>query len=108
MMVRNSMLVLAAALGLAACAEEPKPVAVAPTAAASMAASAGSQYDKPGFWTKPHDGRLWVFRAGSKELAEFQKSGEPARQVTRIGAGPNGMTLKSSDAAVIDAYVAAK
>ena len=105
MMVRNSMLVLAAALGLAACAEDPKPVAVAPTAAM---APAGSQYDKPGFWTKPHDGRLWVFRAGSKELAEFQKSGEPARQVTRIGAGPNGMTLKSSDAAVIDAYIAAK
>lgn len=105
MMVRNSMLVLAAALGLAACAEEPKPVAVAPAAAA---ASAGSQYDKPGFWTKAHDGRLWVFRAGSKDLAAFQKSGEPARQVTRIGAGPNGMTLKSSDAAVIDAYVAAK
>jgi len=44
----------------------------------------------------------------SKELEEFKKQGEPAKQVTRIGAGPNGMTIRSSDASVIDAYLAAK
>lgn len=65
-------------------------------------------YDKPGFKTKVDDGRLWVFREGSKELAEFEKSGEPAKMVTRIGAGPNGMTIRSDDASTIDAYLSAK
>ncbi|HEX6211302.1 MAG TPA: hypothetical protein VF136_11030 [Methylomirabilota bacterium] len=63
---------------------------------------------KPGFYTQVKDGRLWVFRDGSKELAEFKQHGEPAKQVTRIGGGPNGMTIKSSDAKVIDEYLAAK
>ncbi|BBK40242.1 hypothetical protein STVA_02620 [Allostella vacuolata] len=99
------MIVAMAVLGLAACADDQRPAtAMAPAASAQ----AGSQYDKPGFWTKVEHGRLWVFRAGSKELEAFQKSGEPARQVTRIGAGPGGMTIKSSDASVIDGYIAAK
>ena len=64
-----------------------------------------SPYDKPGFSTMVEDGRLWVFKSGSKELADFQKKGEPAKQVTRIAAGPNRMTLKSTDSATIDAYI---
>ena len=36
--------------------------ATAPTAAS---------YAKPGFVTEVRDGRLWVFRAGSKDLEEF-------------------------------------
>ena len=63
---------------------------------------------KPGFYTEVRDGRLWVFKDGSKELDEFKKQGEPAHQVTRVGVGPKGMTVKSSDAAVIDEYLAAK
>jgi hypothetical protein len=63
---------------------------------------------KPGFYTEVKDGRLWVFREGSKELAEFKKSGEPAQQVTRVGAGPKGMTIKGPDAKTIDDYLAAK
>jgi hypothetical protein len=70
--------------------------------------STGSSLSKPGFYTEVRDGRLWVFRDGSKELEEFKKAGEPAHQVTRIGVGPNGMTIKSSDAQVIDDYLAAK
>jgi hypothetical protein len=54
------------------------------------------------------DGRLWVFREGSKELEEFKKQGEPAHQVTRVGAGPKGMTIKSADAKVIEDYLAAE
>jgi hypothetical protein len=38
----------------------------------------------------------------------FKKHGEPAHQVTRVGSGPNGMTIKSSSAAVIDDYLCAK
>lgn len=63
---------------------------------------------KPGFYTEIRDNRLWVFREGFKEIEEFKKTGEPAHQTTRIGAGPNGMTIKSSDGKVIDEYLAAK
>jgi hypothetical protein len=79
---------------------------VATLGCASTQSSAS--FSKPGFYTEVKDGRLWVLRDGSKDLAEFKKDGELARQVTRIGAGPNGMTIKSSDAEVIDAYLAAK
>jgi hypothetical protein len=67
-----------------------------------------ASYDKPGFVTEVHDGRLWVFRKDAKELAEFKKNGELGKQVTRVGAGPNKMTMKGPDAETIDAYLAAK
>lgn len=65
-------------------------------------------YAKPGFYTKVVDNRLWVFKPNSKELTEFEQHGEPAKSVSRIGAGPNGMTIRSGDAATIDAYLVAK
>jgi hypothetical protein len=65
-------------------------------------------YDKPGFVTAVKDGRLWVFRAGSNDLEEFQKYGELTKSVTRIGAGPNRMTIRAADAKDIDDYLAAK
>jgi len=71
-------------------------------------AQSSTSFSKPGFYTEVKDGRLWVLREGSKDLTEFKKDGELAKQVTRIGAGPNGMTIKSSDAQVIDDYLAAK
>lgn len=61
-----------------------------------------------GFVTEVTDGRLWVFREGSKDIEEFRKHGELTKMVTRVGAGPNGMTIRSGDAEVIDAYLAAK
>jgi hypothetical protein len=81
--VRHAVVAVGLALSLAACATT-------------------SSLNKPGFYTEVKDGRLWVFRDGSKQ------HGEPAKQVTRIGGGPNGMTIKSSDAKVIDEYMAAK
>ena len=60
-------------------------------------AAFASQYDKPG--------RLWVFREGSKELEEFKKTGEPAKQFTDIGSGPNGMTVKSADDQTLKDYL---
>jgi uncharacterized protein (TIGR03000 family) len=62
---------------------------------------------KPGFVTRYDDGRLWVFRKGSKELASFQKDGELAKHVIRPGAGPRGMTLKAPDRETMDAYLKA-
>ena len=63
---------------------------------------------KPGFFTKVVNGRLWVFREGSDALNEFQSSGEPGKNVTMIGEGPNGLTISSSDRAVIIDYLVAK
>jgi hypothetical protein len=71
-------------------------------------AQSPASLSKPGFYTEVQDGRLWVLKEGSKDLEEFKQHGELAKQVTRIGAGPNGMTIKSSDAKIIDDYLAAK
>ena len=43
------------------------------------------------------DGRLWVFAEGSEGLAEFEKSGEPAKSTTLIGVGPGGISVRSTD-----------
>jgi hypothetical protein len=67
-------------------------------------AMAASPYDKPGFFTQIEDGRLWVFKEGSKELEQFQQHGEPTVNVSRIGEGPEGMTLKAPSQDVLDAY----
>lgn len=76
-------------------------------AAAASAAHAASPHDKPGFETFEVDGRLWVFKADSKDLEEFRKHGEPVKVYTEIGVGPNGMTVKSADEATVKAYVEA-
>ena len=38
----------------------------------------------------------------------FLESGEPAMSVTRIGAGPDGLTLRGPDRDVLDAYARAR
>jgi len=63
------------------------------------------QYDKPGFVTKIDDGRLWVFKDGSPALADMQKNGLPEKAAIRIGAGPDGLTIKGPDDATIQAYL---
>ena len=63
---------------------------------------------KPGYRVFFEDGRLWVFEDGSEDLAKFIEHGEPAKIVVRPGKGPNGMTVKSVDGAIIDAYMAAQ
>jgi uncharacterized protein (TIGR03000 family) len=60
---------------------------------------------KPGFIIKCEDGRLWIFRKGSKEMDDFQKDGELAKHVVRPGAGPGGKTLKAPDTETIVAYL---
>ena len=62
---------------------------------------------RPGFVTRVVDGRIWVFAEGSKDWDEFLKTGEPAKSVTKVGAGPNGATVKSSDSEVISKWLAA-
>jgi len=62
---------------------------------------------QPGYVTVIEDSRLWVFRAGSPAAKQFAEIGEPAKRVTRINAGPMGMTVMGPDRATIDAYLAA-
>ena len=64
-------------------------------------------FAKRGFFTAVDDGRLWVLRTGSKELADFISSGEPAKQVIRPAAEPQGMTVKAPNAETLDAYLRA-
>jgi hypothetical protein len=83
-------------------------LAAIPGLAFASSAQEAPEHAKSGFATFVDDGRLWVFRADSKDLADFKEHGEPVKQATRIGVGPNGMTVKSIDIETIDAYVAAK
>lgn len=62
---------------------------------------------KPGYFTHIHDGRLWVFKEGDKDIELVAKNKEPKVVVTRIATGPSNMTVKSNNAAVIDAYLGA-
>ncbi|MCQ2036305.1 hypothetical protein [Stutzerimonas kunmingensis] len=64
-----------------------------------------SQYDKPGYVTEVEDGRLWVFREGSQELKDFKETGEPAKQFTDIGSGPEGMTVKAAEEQTLKDYL---
>lgn len=63
---------------------------------------------KPGYFLAMEDGRMWVFKEGSKELEDFRAKGELAKHVIRPGAGPGGMTLKAPDAQTLDDYLAAR
>ncbi|MCC9606057.1 hypothetical protein LOC68_19795 [Blastopirellula sp. JC732] len=60
---------------------------------------------QPGYVTKIIDGRLWVVRVDSADLKEFAASHDLAKHVTKIGAGPLGMTIKSPDSETIDSYM---
>ncbi|MEZ6120683.1 MAG: hypothetical protein R3C28_29475 [Pirellulaceae bacterium] len=60
-----------------------------------------------GFVTFEEDGRLWFFAEGSDDLADYLAQGEPAKSVTRPGAGPSGMTVKSTEADTLDKYLEA-
>ena len=74
----------------------------------SSAAFANTDFNKAGFEAHVENGRLWVFQANSPELAAFKAQGEPAVSVSRIGEGPEGMTVRSHSQEVIEAYLSAK
>lgn len=70
------------------------------------AAEESVKHGKAGFVTFVEDGRLWVFKEKSPELEDFKKHGEPTKMATRIGAGPEGMTIRAADVETIDAFLA--
>jgi hypothetical protein len=61
-----------------------------------------------GFVTFLVDDRIWVFKRGADELADFESNGKLAKHVIRPAAGPLSMTVKAPDAETIDAYLRAK
>jgi uncharacterized protein (TIGR03000 family) len=63
---------------------------------------------REGFVTLEHDGRWWVFRAESKDLAAFRAKGESEKHVVRINAPPWKVTLKAPDIATLEEYLATK
>jgi hypothetical protein len=64
-----------------------------------------SKYQKPGFALVSRQGRLWVFKEGSKEYEKFNSQGEPAYQVTKVGALPGGITIKAPDTITLYEYL---
>ena len=96
---------------ISGCSDTTAPTDTAPKAAPAETVAPKADpatppnYDKAGFVTKLVDKRLWVFRAGSPELAEFEKTGDLGKQAMLIGAGLNGITLKGPDRDTIDAYL---
>ena len=74
----------------------------------TLPAMADANFNKAGFETHVENGRLWVFKADSAELAAFKAQGEPAVFVSRIGDGPEGMTLRGNNNDVLEAYISSK
>ena len=95
---------IACVVGLTACGT----ARTGTIANATPSASTATAYNKPGFVTEVRDGRLWVFRENSTELQEFRTQGELGKSVTRVGGGPNGMTIRAADAQTLDDYLAGK
>lgn len=60
-----------------------------------------------GFNTYIREGRIWIFMPGSEHEQEFLKIGEPAKSVTKVGAGPMGCTLRAAERDVIARYMSA-
>jgi hypothetical protein len=63
---------------------------------------------KAGFVTRMDDGRVWVFKKGSPELADYDAGNESAKIAVRPGAGPGGMTVKSVEPGTITEYLVAQ
>ena len=75
--------------------------------AAPAAVTAAYAAAKPGFYAQEVDGRLWVFRNDDMELLTFLETGEPAKSVTMIGAGPKGETLRGPPCVIPQAALVA-
>lgn len=69
--------------------------------------TAASFPQKDGFTTKVVGTRLWVFRAGSPELSEFEKTGDLAKQAMTMGPDTHHVVIKGPDTDTIDAYLKA-
>ena len=78
-------------------------------AAATLLTSCASDgaYDAAGYTTVERDGRLYVFVPNSAVHQKFMRGEELAKSTTRVGAGPNGMTVVGEETVNLDKYLAA-
>lgn len=60
-----------------------------------------------GFNTYIREGRVWVFKPGSEHEAEFLSVGEPAKSITKVGAGPLRSTIRAAEEDVLHHYIRA-
>lgn len=81
-------------------------IAAAFAASAVLGLSAcADKFEKAGLHVTEEDGRIWVFKEGSDNMKMFEEVGEPAKQYTSIGSGPDGKTVKAADLDVLDQYL---
>jgi len=66
------------------------------------------RHTRRGFAVLASEGRLWVFRTPSRECEEFLRSGDAAKRVALISAGPEGRTLYGPDRETLEAYLGAE
>lgn len=90
----------------------PAPGTATSATATSGATTSGRQtspkYGRPGSAVYEEDGHLWVFEQGSEALSDFRSKGEPAKRITRIGAGPDGRSVIGPDNETLDSYLAGR
>jgi hypothetical protein len=65
------------------------------------------KYTVPGFEVWARDGRLWVAKPQSLDWLWLRTGGELGKNVTLIGEGPDGLTIRAGDMATAEAYAAA-
>ncbi|MCR9247027.1 MAG: hypothetical protein NXI31_18495 [bacterium] len=97
----------AALLGLTACMSSGPP-RLSKSEATPAQLVRETPFDRPGFIVREFDGRLYVFPAAAPEAAGFEDSAVLRHSVTRIGVGPQGMTVRAPDRETIDAYLIAR
>ena len=74
---------------------------------ASSGGTNAVDYDAAGYSAHEKNGRLYLFVPGSGAEQSFKRTGEMAKSVTRIGKGPNGMTIVADPDVNVDKYVEA-
>lgn len=65
----------------------------------------GDPYSRNGYTAVEKDGRLYVFLPNSGEHQRFKRGEEMAKSVTRVGAGPNRMTVIAEPDVNLDKYL---
>lgn len=98
---------IAALIGLTACMSSGnRPLAKSAAAPAPVVKE--TPFDRPGFVARELGGRLYVFRTAAPEAAAFEESAALRQCVTRIGVGPQGMTVRAPDRETLDGYLIAR
>jgi len=101
----------AAAPAAASPATAAAPAAAAPAASSAAGAKTSEPAAQPAaaprFALVIHEGRLWIYGAGSKDAAAFAKDGKPSdKHATKLIMGPTGpLTLKGESMELINEFV---